>query len=70
MDAKTIRLALDNDGFFVARNAVPPEMCEAVLDAIREDLGTSVDDPNTWDRVSSKVDQVPLWGHRSQWEIR
>lgn len=70
MDARTIRLSLENDGFFVARGAVPVEMCQAVLDAAHDDLGISVDEPSTWDRVPSELDQLPLWGHRSQWDIR
>ena len=70
MDAKAIRLALANDGFFVVKAAVPVPMCEAVLDAISEDLRISVDDPASWDRVSAKVDQLPVWGHQSQWDIR
>jgi hypothetical protein len=70
LDAKSIRLALENDGFVVVRSAVPAQMCRAVLAAIRDDQGISVDDPATWDRVSSGIDQVPLWGHQSQWDIR
>ena len=49
---------------------MPPEMCLALLDAIRDDLGISVDNPDSWDQVSSQVDQLPLWGHQSQWDIR
>lgn len=70
MDAKAIRVALENDGYFVVRAAVPVDMCLAVLDAIRDDQGVSVDDPDSWDRVSSHIDQVPVWGHQSQWDIR
>lgn len=69
MDAKAIRLALENDGYFVARAVVPPEMCAAVLDAAA-DLGVSVDEPSSWDLVSPEVDQLPIWGHQSQWDIR
>lgn len=70
MDAKAIRLALENDGFFVVKATVPHSMCLAVLEAIRYDQGISVDNSDTWNRVSSQVDQVPLWGHQSQWDIR
>lgn len=70
MDAKAIRLALENDGYFVAKAVVSPDMCLAVLEAIRDDVGISVHDPGSWARVSSEVDQVPLWGHQSQWDIR
>jgi hypothetical protein len=41
-----------------------------VLDAIADNLGITVHDPSTWDRVSTDVDQVPRWGHQSQWDIR
>lgn len=70
MDAKAIRLALENDGFFIVKAAVSVPMCEAVLDAIRDDLGISVEDPDTWAGVSAQLDQVPIWGHQSQWDIR
>lgn len=69
-DAKSVRLALETDGYFVARGAVAPALCEAVLTAIAEDLGIRVDQPGTWSKVSSVVDQVPMWGHQSQWAIR
>lgn len=68
--AKQIRLALENDGYFVWRNAVDPNLCQAVLDAIGQDLGIWANKPETWDLVSSHIDQVPLWGHQSQWDIR
>jgi hypothetical protein len=68
--ARAIRLALENDGYFVWRQAVDRVLCKAVLDAIGNDIGIWVDQPSTWDRVSSQIDQVPLWGHQSQWDIR
>jgi len=58
------------DGYVVVPGAVPAAMCQAVLDAIAAELGISVDDPATWDRVSSEIDQIPMWGHQSQWDIR
>lgn len=70
MDARAIRLALENDGYLVVKAAVPEGMCLAVLDAIRDELGISVERPDSWDRVSSRLDQIPLWGHQSQWNIR
>jgi hypothetical protein len=68
--ARAIRLALENHGYFVWRQAVDPMLCKAVLDAIGNDIGIWVDQPSTWDRVSSQLDQVPVWGHQSQWDIR
>jgi len=62
--------SLAEDGYAVYREAVPVPMCEAVLGAIADELGIRVDDPGSWDRVSGYVDQVPLWGHQSQWDIR
>jgi hypothetical protein len=68
--AKRIRLALENDGYFVWRNAVDPRLCQDLLDAIGNDLDIWVDKPASWDRVSSHIDQLPLWGHQIQWDIR
>jgi hypothetical protein len=61
---------LEADGYLVVRGAVPRLMCERVVEAIGSQLGIGVDDPATWHLVSSEVDQVPLWGHQSQWDIR
>lgn len=69
-DVRSVRSALFNNGFVVFRNAVATAKCRAVLDAMSSELGIVVDDPSTWDRVSSELDQVPLWGHQSQWDIR
>jgi Phytanoyl-CoA dioxygenase (PhyH) len=70
IDARALRAALFNDGYTVFRHAVTTQQCQAVLDAIAQDLGIRVDDPDSWDRVSGELDQVPLWGHQSQWDIR
>jgi Phytanoyl-CoA dioxygenase (PhyH) len=70
MNAKSVRSALANDGYTVFRETVPPGHCKAVLDAIGDDLGIWADDPDSWDRVSNEIDQLPLWGHQSQWDIR
>lgn len=70
LDARGLQAALFNDGYPVFRRAVPTKRCQAVLDAIAQDLGISADDPESWDRVSAELDQVPLWGHQSQWDIR
>jgi hypothetical protein len=70
IDARAVRAGLINDGYFVFRSAVPVALCQAVLDAIGLTLGIWVDDPQTWDRVSTEIEEVPLRGHQSQWDIR
>jgi hypothetical protein len=70
VDARAIRTALFNDGYVVIREVVPKEMCDAVLEAFGTELEIWMSDPGSWDRVSTEVDQVPLWGHQSQWDIR
>jgi len=70
VDVKAVRSALTNDGYAVFRSVVPAPLCHAVLEAIGTDLGIRLDDPASWDRVGPDLDQVPLWGHQSQWEIR
>ena len=61
---------LRRDGYVVRHGAVPVEMCDAVIDAIATELGIVLDDPETWARISTEIDQVPLWAHQSQWDIR
>jgi hypothetical protein len=70
IDAKRIRSALTNDGYIVFPHAVPTTLCHAVIDAFDTELGIRIDDPDTWDLISNEIDQVPLWGHQSQWNIR
>lgn len=70
LDARAVRATLFNDGYVVVRQAVPQSMCDAMLEAFGTELGIWIDDPSTWDLVSSEIDQVPLWGHQSQWDIR
>ena len=70
IDARAVRSALTNHGYAVFRRAVAPPLCRAVLDAIDHELDIRVGDPASWGRVSAEVDQVPLWGHQSQWDIR
>jgi hypothetical protein len=70
IDARAIRSALIHSGYIVFRDAVPPLLCHAVLDALGDELDIRVDDPSSWRRISNRIDQVPLWGHQSQWDIR
>lgn len=62
--------ALRRDGFVVVPGAVPEPYCDAVIEALVGVLGIQLDDPTTWDRISAEIDQVPMWGHPSQWAIR
>ena len=70
IDVRSIRTALFNDGYLVLRQAIPRTMCVAVLDALAAELDIGVDDPESWDLVSKEIEQVPMWGHQSQWDIR
>lgn len=70
IDSMAIRSALFHDGYFVVPGLVSREMCKAVVEAIGMQLGIRIDDESTWSKVSGHVDQVPLWGDQSQWDIR
>lgn len=70
IDVQAVRSGLNNDGYIVFRNAVPTAPCQAVLEAIGHELDIWIDKPSSWERVSHEIDQVPLWGHQSQWNIR
>jgi hypothetical protein len=70
LDACAVRAGLINDGYVVFRGVVPAEMCNAVLRAIGTELNIWVNDPGSWDRVSDEVEEVPLRGPQSQWDIR
>ncbi len=67
---RTLAEEVREEGFAVLRGAVPSEMCEAVVRALRDELGLDADDPSTWDRISPVIDQAAMWGHQSQWDIR
>jgi hypothetical protein len=62
--------SLGDDGYVVLPRAVPDEMCLAVVAAIDQVLGIRLDNASTWGRIGSELDQVPMWGHQSQWDIR
>ena len=70
IDARAVRAGLINDGYVVFRRVVPVALCQAVLDAIGSELHIRVDDPASWGRVSAEIEEVPLRGHQSQWDIR
>jgi hypothetical protein len=70
LDVVALRATLHNDGYVVFRSAVALERCRAVVEAIGTELGIRLDDAASWDAVSTVLDQVPLWGHQSQWDIR
>lgn len=56
IDTRALRAALFRDGYTVFRHTVPAERCQAVLDAIAQDLDISVEDPDSRDRVSAELD--------------
>jgi hypothetical protein len=70
LDVRSLRAALHNDGHVVFRDAASEQRGKGVLEAIGNELGIRMDDPATWDQVSTEIDQVPLWGHQTQWDIR
>ena len=70
IEVRAVRAGLINDGYIVFRAAVPVVLCEAVLEAIGTELGIWIGDPHSWDRVPSEIEEVPLRGHESQWDIR
>lgn len=70
IDRRALRAGLHDDGYVVFRGAVTPDRCDAVLGAIADELDLRVGDPASWDNVSSELDEVPLRGHQSQWDIR
>ena len=57
-------------GFAVYPGIVPSDLCDDVLEAIAVGCGVVLDDGSTWSRISSEIDQVPLWGSQAQWNIR
>ena len=70
MSGLDIAAELSRVGFVVLPEVVPVELCANVIDAMRERAGLYQDDPTTWDLLPTAIDQVPMWGHQSQWEIR
>jgi hypothetical protein len=62
--------SLAEHGYVVLPGVVARSMCDRVVEAIGSELGIWLDDPSSWDRVPTLIDQVPLWGHQSQWDIR
>jgi Phytanoyl-CoA dioxygenase (PhyH) len=58
------------NGFAVYRGVVAPDLCDDVIAAIADGCGVVLDDESTWDRVSTVIDQVPMWGSQAQWNIR
>lgn len=66
-----VRSALDKNGYAILPKAVPEHLCAEVVQAIEEHAGLAVDRPETWERMTTlQVDQVPVWGHQAQWDIR
>jgi hypothetical protein len=69
IDARAVRTSLAHAGYIVAK-VVPEANCRDILTAIDAELWIRVGDPATWDLISREIDQVPLWGHQSQWDVQ
>lgn len=61
----------DERGYVIARNIVPHENCEAVVQAIFEFLEMNPDDPNDWYRAPhSSGGMVEMYQHQALWDNR
>jgi len=65
------------NGYVVAEGAVPPENCEAVVDAIWEFLGADPEDPESWYEPPAGMDEhfesrsagmVEMYHSQAQWD--
>jgi len=48
LDARALRAGMFNDGYIVFRGAVAKDRCDAVVQAISDELEIRLDDPDTW----------------------
>ncbi len=59
------------NGYVIIREAVPPELCTAVVDATWEFLGMDRNDPSDWYRPPlSPGGMVEIYQHQALWDIR
>lgn len=59
------------NGYVVVRNAVPPENCDAVVDAIWEFLGMDRNNPEDWYREPHRTNgMVEIYQHQALWDNR
>ena len=60
----------DTQGYVILRDAVPPENCAAVVDAIWEFLEMNPADPDDWYRAPRGGGMVEMYHHPSMWANR
>ena len=60
-----------DQGYVVARNVVPLEDCNAVIDALWEFLGLDRSDPEDWYRLPLKPGgMIEMYQHQAEWNNR
>jgi Phytanoyl-CoA dioxygenase (PhyH) len=59
----------EDEGWLVAPNIVPPELCKRLLEVLEIEMDVPIHDSARWHEYES-FDLVPIWGHQSQWDIR
>lgn len=60
----------DRNGYVILHDAVPPENCAAVVDAIWEFLEMNPNDPNDWYREPRGGGMVEMYHHPAMWANR
>jgi Phytanoyl-CoA dioxygenase (PhyH) len=64
-----LRKVLESQGWVVARDSVPSELCERLLSVLETEMHVPIHDPSRWHEYAN-FDLVPIWGHQAQWDIR
>jgi hypothetical protein len=60
-----------DQGYVIARNVVPKEDCDAVIDALWEFLGLNRSDPDDWYRLPLKPGgMIEMYQHQAEWNNR
>jgi Phytanoyl-CoA dioxygenase (PhyH) len=59
--------ALAREGFVVVRDAVPPDLIDALLSVICQEFEIDLHDEKSWYGPPARL---PLWGHQAQWDAR
>ena len=68
---KEDRNFLDEQGYVVVPSAVPPENCDAVIDAIWEFLGLDRNNPETWYQLPlTPGGMIEMYQHQAMWNNR
>lgn len=62
---------LQQHGWLRVSSAVPRELCEALVDALADELAVPLNEPTAWAQYGEEMgDLLPIWGHQTQWDIR